>query len=85
MEGVFHKIINDGGDTRVRLGHLSNFEGNVSYTFYRCISSNEIRQALKKMKNYKTVGADNILIKVWKCMREKGISWLMKLFNAILK
>ena len=34
----FTKLFNDGGDTRVRLGHLSNSEGKVSYTFYRRIS-----------------------------------------------
>ena len=39
----FAKLFNDGGDTSVRLGHLSNSEENVSYTFYRHISSKEIR------------------------------------------
>ncbi|WAH45029.1 hypothetical protein NZD89_29225 (plasmid) [Alicyclobacillus fastidiosus] len=81
----FTKLFNDNGDTRVRLGHLSNSEGNVSYTFYRRISPNEIRQALKKMKNHKAVGPDNIPIEAWKCMGEEGISWLTKFFNAILK
>ena len=46
----FAKLFNNGADTRVRLGHLSNFEGNASYTFYRRISSKEIRQVLKKIK-----------------------------------
>ena len=81
----FTKLFNDGGDTRVRLEYLSNSERNVRYIFYRRISSKEIRQALKKMKNHKAVGPDNISIEAWKCMGEEGISWLTKLFNAILK
>ena len=40
----FAKLFNDGGDTRVRLRHLSNFEGSVSYTFYQHISLKQIRQ-----------------------------------------
>ena len=36
------------------------------------------------MDNGKTVGLDNIAIEVWKCLREKGISWLKKLFNKIM-
>ena len=75
------KLFNNGGDTRVRLGYFSNSEENVNYTFYRRISSKEIRQALKKMKNHKAVGSDNIPIEAWKCMGEEGISWLTKLFN----
>ena len=39
----FTKLFNDGGDTRVRLGHLTNSEENVSYTFYRRMNSKEIR------------------------------------------
>ena len=73
----FKKLFNDG-DKRVRLGHLSNSEGNMSYTFYRRISSKEIKQVLKKMKNHKPVGPDNIPIEAWKCMGEEGISWLTK-------
>ena len=58
----FRKLFNNCGDTRVRLGHLSNSEENVSYIFYRCISSKKIRQSLKKMKNHKAVGPNNISI-----------------------
>ena len=81
----FTKLFNDGGDTRVRLRHLNNSKRNISYTFYRHISSKKIRQALKKMKNYKAVGLNNIPIEAWKSMGEEGISCLTKLFNATLK
>ena len=35
MNEYFAKLFNDGGDIRVKLGHLSNSKENVSYTFYR--------------------------------------------------
>ena len=37
------------------------------------------------MKNHKAMEPNNIPIEVWKCMGEEDISWLTKLFNAILK
>ena len=37
------------------------------------------------MDNRKAMGLDNIPIKVWKCLGEKGIIWLAKLFNEILR
>ena len=37
------------------------------------------------MDNSKVVGLDNILIEVWKCLGAKGISWLTKLFNEIMR
>ena len=31
------------------------------------------------------MGLDNIPIEIWKCLGGKGIIWLTKLFNEILK
>lgn len=33
----------------------------------------------------KSVGPDDIPIEVWKCVKERGTVWLIKLFNNILK
>lgn len=52
---------------------------------YRGICLNNIKQVMKKMKNIKAVGLDNIPIKGWKCMGEDGIFWFIKLFNVILR
>ena len=30
------------------------------------------------------MGLDNIHVTVWKCLEEKGISWLTKLLNEIM-
>ena len=37
------------------------------------------------MKNGMAVGPDNIPIEVWNGLAEKGINWLTKLFNEILR
>ena len=37
------------------------------------------------MKNGRAVGPDNIPIEVWKGLEGKGINWLTKLFNEILR
>ena len=36
------------------------------------------------MKNAKALGPDGIPIEVWKCLREVGVTWLVKLFNKII-
>ena len=40
---------------------------------------------LKKIDNRKVMGLENIPIEVWKCLGGKGIAWLTKLFNEILR
>ena len=52
--------------------------------FYRRIKVSEVREALKRMENGKSVGQDGIPIEVWKCLGEEGVTWLTKLFNEIL-
>ena len=37
------------------------------------------------MENGKAVIPNNIPIVVWKCLGGKGISWLTKLFNKIMR
>ena len=49
-----------------------------------CISREEVKNALKRMKQGKTVGPDELLVGVWKCMGEMGIKFLMRLFNKLL-
>ena len=43
----------------------------------------DVRSALKKMKNGKAVGPDNLPIEVWKCLGEEGITFLCKMLNKI--
>ena len=40
---------------------------------------------MKRTSNSKAVGPDNIPIEVWKILRDRGIKWLTKLFNEIMR
>jgi len=44
-----------------------------------------VKEALKRMSNGKTFGLDNIPIEVWKSLGDRGIVWLTKLFNKIMR
>jgi len=47
------------------------------------ITVDEVKRALKKMKNGKAVGPDNLPIEVWKCLGEEGASFLCMTLNRI--
>ena len=49
-----------------------------------CVSREEGKNALRRMKNDKAVGPDEWPIEVWKCMGEMGIKFLTRLFNRLL-
>ena len=36
------------------------------------------------MKNGEAVGPDDILVDIWKCLGERAVEFLMKLFHLIL-
>ena len=52
--------------------------------FYRRVQKSEVVNALSRMKLGKSLGPDNLPIEVWKCMGDKGVVWLTKLFNKII-
>ena len=49
------------------------------------IQKQEVKEALKRMSNGKAVGPDNIPIEVWKTLGDRGLEWLTKLFNEIMR
>lgn len=49
------------------------------------VSKEEVRKAMKRMKNGKAVGPDDIPVEAWQCLREKGLNFLASLFNEILE
>jgi len=49
------------------------------------ISKEEVKEALRKMKSGKAVGPDLIPVKVWKCLGEVGVDWLIEFFNIIFR
>ncbi|XP_068225525.1 uncharacterized protein [Palaemon carinicauda] len=60
-------------------------EGLPNKTVTIGVTRREVEQAVKKMKNNKAAGPDNIPVKVWKSLGEEGIDilWDMtqKIFN----
>jgi len=49
------------------------------------VNMEEVRNAVKKMKNGKAVGPDKIQVEAWKCLGEAAVDILMRLFNKILQ
>ncbi|KAH1266916.1 UPF0183 protein [Glycine max] len=73
---VHEKDIKESLDTR---------EEDRNYKYYRRIQKQEVKEALKRMSNGKAVGPDNIPIEVWKTLGDRGLEWLTKLFNEIMR
>ena len=59
-------------------------ESEVVNEEVNCVSSKEVKNALRRMKKGKAVGPDELPIEVWKCMKEMGIKCLIRLFNRLL-
>ena len=53
--------------------------------FVRRIHEVEIGEALKRMKGGKAMDPDGIPIEVWRCLGDRAIIWLTKLFNLIFR
>ena len=49
-----------------------------------CVSREEVKNALRRMRKGKAVGPDELPIEVWKCMGEMGIEFLTRPFNRLL-
>ena len=49
-----------------------------------CVSREEVKNAVRRMKKGKAVGPDELPVEVWKCMGEMGIKFLTRLFNRLL-
>ena len=49
-----------------------------------CVSREEVKHAVRRMKKGKAVGPDELPIEVWKCMEKMGIEFLTRLFNRLL-
>ena len=49
-----------------------------------CVSKEEVKNELRRMKKVKAVGPVELPVEVWKCMKEMGIKFLTRLFNRLL-
>ena len=75
----FEKLMNEENnrDPRTEEAEVINEEVN-------CVSREEVKNAVRRMKKGKAVGPDELPVEVWKCMGEMGIKFLTRLFNRLL-
>ena len=75
----FEKLMNkeNNREPRTEEPEMVNEEVN-------CVSREEVKNAVRKMKKGKAVGLDELPVEVWKCMGEMGIKFLTGLFNRLL-
>ena len=75
----FEKLMNEENnrDPRTEEAEVVNEEVN-------CVSREEVKNALRRMKKDKAVGPDELPVEVWKCMGKMGIEFLTRLFNRLL-
>ena len=75
----FEKLMNEENnrDPRTEEAEVVNEKVN-------CVSREEVKNALRKMKKGKAVRPDELPVEVWKCMGKMGIKFLTRLFNRLL-
>ena len=75
----FEKLMNEENnrDLRTEEAEVVNEEVN-------CVSGEEVKNELKRIKKGKVVGPDELPVEVWKCMGKMGIQFLTRLFNRLL-
>ena len=49
------------------------------------IIKEEVRENMKRMKNGKAVGPDDMSVEVWKCLGESALKFLTKLYNRVME
>ena len=59
-------------------------EAEVVNEEVNCVSREEVKNAVRRMKKGKAVGPDKLPVEVWKCMGEMGIKFLTRVFNRLL-
>ena len=75
----FEKLMNEENNREPRTEEAEVVKEEVN-----CVSREEVKNALRRMKKGKVVGPDELPVEVWKCMEEMGIEFLTRLFNRLL-
>src|SRR6185295_9331675 len=79
----FDKLFN--GESESPTLELDDSFDDTNRRFVRRIQEAEIGETLKRMKRGKAMGPDGIPIEVWRCLGDRAIVWLTKLFNLIFR
>ena len=74
----FEKLINKDNDREPRTE-----EAKVVNEEINCISREEVKNVLRRMKKGKAVGPGKLPIEVWKCMGKMKITFLTRLLNRL--
>ena len=74
----FKKLMNEENNRYSR-----KEEAEVVNEEVNCVSREEVKNALRRMKNFKAFGPDELPVEIWKCMGEMGIKFLTRLFNRL--
>ena len=75
----FEKLMNEENKKEPRTE-----EAEVVNEKVNCVSRKEVKNALRRMKNGKAVGSNELPVEVWKCMEEMGIKVLTRLSKKLL-
>ena len=59
-------------------------EAEVVNQEVNCVSREEVKNTLRRIKKGKAVGPDELPVEVWKCMETMRIKFLTRLFNRLL-
>ncbi|KAI5106486.1 hypothetical protein C0J45_4183, partial [Silurus meridionalis] len=76
----FEQLMNEENHRERRLEDVELVKQDVDR-----ISKEEVRAAIKRMKNGKSVGPDDIPVEAWRCLGEMAVEFLNRLFNRILE
>ena len=75
----FQKLMNQENDRKPRTE-----EAEVVNKEVNCVSIEEVKNALRRMKKGKAFEPDELPAEVWKCMGKMEIKFLTRLFNRLL-
>ena len=75
----FEKLIDEENDREPRTE-----EAEVVNEEVNCVSREEVKNELRRMKKGKAVGPDELPVEVWKCMGKIRIKFSTRLFNRLL-
>ena len=75
----FEKLMNEENNRESRTEETEVINEEIN-----CVSREEVKNAIRRMKKGKVVRPDELPVEVWKCMGKIGIEFLTRLFNRLL-
>ena len=76
----FEKLMNEENDKEAKTEEIEVVNEGVNYVS----REEEVKNALRRMKQGKAVGLDELPVEIWKCIEKIGIKFLIRLLNKLL-